>query len=341
MTFLSRAFSILLALGLLLLLACGWCAWRYDQALAVTTPNGIDKSGYVRVGGIDQWVQIRGEDKANPVLLWLNGGPGFSVMSQTLFYRDWEKHFTVVMWDQRGEGRTLQKSGEAIASTMTIPRMAEDGIAVADYVRKQLGKDRIILLGHSWGSILGVEMVRRRPDLFSAYVGTGQVAKLGDDLKETYPLLLEQARLRNNRSALAQLQAVGPPPYADPEKYFLSLKWANAFDPPFQHRLSAASLWAGAKFMASYLSPGPMLSQRRLMPEILTDDLTSAKLAIPVIIVEGDKDLVTPRSRIFFDAITPPSKRYITLPGHGHLALWADPPGFLKVLLAEVRPLAN
>jgi len=338
---LSRSLLVVVALVLLLALGAGFCAWRYARAMAIETPNGIEQSGYVRIGGIDQWIQIRGEDKSNPVLLWLNGGPGYSVLSRTLFFRGWEKYFTVVMWDQRGEGRSLEKSGAGIASTMTIPRMAEDGIALADYVRKRLGKEHIILLGHSWGSILGVEMARRRPDLFSVYIGTGQVAKLGDDLKTTYSLLVQQAGIRGNQNAATELREVGPPPYADAEKYFVTLKWANAFDPPIRSQFSAASLWANAKFMLAYFSPGPMLSQRQLLPEMLADDLTAAKLAVPVVIVEGDRDLVTPRSRLFFDAVTPPSKRYISLAGDGHLALFADPSRFLKILTTQVRPLAN
>jgi len=337
-----RGLSVVLVLGLLFALAAGFCAWRYAQAMAITSPTGIDQSGYVQIGGTEEWVQIRGEDKANPVLLWLNGGPGYSTIPQTLFYREWEKHFTVVMWDQRGEGRSLERSGGGIVSTMTIPRMADDGIAVADYVRKQLGKDRIILLGHSWGSILGVEMVRRRPDMFSVYIGTGQVAKLGDDLTTTYSLLLQQARSRGNRRALVELQAVGPPPYANPEKYFVSLKWANAFDPPGSGGLvSAASLWARLKFMLGFFSPGPMLSQNKLLPEMLTDDLTAAKLAVPVVIIDGDKDLVTPRNGLFFDTLSAPRKSYIILPGDGHLALFTDPSRFLKILVTQVRPLAN
>ena len=338
---LSRGLSIALALMLFLALVAAFCAWRYAEAIAITLPHGIDQSGYARIGGTDQWVQIRGEDKANPVLLWLNGGPGYSVLSRTLFYRDWEKHFTMVMWDQRGEGRSLEKSGTGIASTMTIPRMAEDGIPVADYVRKRLGKNRIILLGHSWGSILGVEMVRRRPDLFSVYVGTGQVAKLSDDLKTAYYLLVRQVDISGNKNAAAELREVGPPLYADPEKYFIVLRWANAFDPPIRGQLSAASLWANAKFMLGYFSPGPMLSQRQLLPAMLADDLTAATLAIPVVIVEGDRDLVTPRSKDFFHAISAPRKSYVTLPGDGHLAIFADPSRFLKVLIAQVRPLAN
>lgn len=336
-----RGLSVLLLLALFFALGAALCGWRYAQAMAITSPNGIDQSGYVRIGGIDQWVQIRGEDKSNPVLLWLNGGPGYSVIPQTLFYRDWEKHFTIVMWDQRGEGRTLEKSGSGIASTMTIARMAEDGIAVADYARRELGKDGIILFGHSWGSILGVEMARGRPDLFSVYVGTGQVAKLDDDLKASYPLLLQQARTRNNRNALEELQAAGPPPYASLDKYFVILKWANAFDPPFHRRLSAAALWAAPGIILGFLSPGPMLSQRKLLPEMLTDDLRSSTLKVPIVIIDGDKDLVTPRNKLFFETVSAPRKSYILLPGDGHLALFTDPARFLKALVTRVAPLAD
>jgi pimeloyl-ACP methyl ester carboxylesterase len=335
-----RGIFIFLASVVLLALAAAFCAWRYDEALAIDSPRGVDQSGYVRIGGIDQWVQIRGDDNANPVLLWLNGGPGYSTIPQTLFYRDWQKYFTLVMWNQRGEGKSLERSGSAIAPTMTIPQMAEDGIAVTEYLRKHLGKNRVILLGHSWGSILGTEIVRRRPDLFYAYVGTGQVERMDGNLQATYPRLVEQARIRNNRNALAELQAAGAPPYANPEKYFVILKWANAFDPPSRRAFSAASLWATGKAILQG-APGAMFSQRLLLPAMLKDDQTTAKLKIPIVIIEGDKGLVTPRSKNFFDAIATPRKSYVILPGDGHLAIFADPSRFLKVLVAQVRPSAN
>jgi pimeloyl-ACP methyl ester carboxylesterase len=133
---------------------------------------------YVKIGGIDQWIQIRGQDRDNPVLLCLHGGPGATWLPLTAVFAPWEKDFTVVQWDQRGAGKSLEASGPSIASTMSIQRMADDGIELAELLRAHLKKEKILLLGHSWGSILGVHMVLQRPDLFYAYVGTGQVAQM-------------------------------------------------------------------------------------------------------------------------------------------------------------------
>src|SRR5580698_8753952 len=104
----------------------------------------INDSRYVRIGGIDQWISIHGNDRSNPVILWLNGGPGASTVPSICLYKSWEDKFTIVMWDQRGEGYTFEKSGETVAAGMTINQMASDGIAVAQYLRRHLHKDKII-----------------------------------------------------------------------------------------------------------------------------------------------------------------------------------------------------
>jgi pimeloyl-ACP methyl ester carboxylesterase len=150
---------------------------RNARDYAIATPNGIDEARYVKVGGIQQWITIRGEDRNNPVLLFLHGGPGDATNPWGYAgFRLWLKHFTVVQWDQRGAGRTFGKNRDAPPQAITIARMTQDGVELADVLRKQLRKDKIILVGHSWGSILGVHMVKARPDLFYAFVGTGQVA---------------------------------------------------------------------------------------------------------------------------------------------------------------------
>ena len=107
--------------------------------------------------------------------------------------RAWEKDFTIVQWDQRGAGRTLRKTGPSVTSTMTVDRMTKDGIEVADYLRKHLGKEKIIVLGPSFGTILELGMVRIRPDLFYAYVGTGQVADEVKNHSTAYDALLKKA----------------------------------------------------------------------------------------------------------------------------------------------------
>src|SRR5262245_58628530 len=133
--------TILLVLALLVAGASIYVALFNQSRLTIDTPRGINEATFVSIGGIDQWIQIRGQDRDNPVLLWLNGGPGASMIPATPVLLPFEKNFTVVLWDQRGEGRTFQRSGRAIAPTMTIERMAQDGIEVAQYLRDHLHKE--------------------------------------------------------------------------------------------------------------------------------------------------------------------------------------------------------
>jgi len=129
---------------------------RNGRTYAITTPNGIDEATYVEIGGIEQWVTIRAEDRNNPALLFLHGGPGDATNPWGYAaFRRWLKYFTVVQWDQRGSGRTFGRNGAASASTITPDRMAQDGIELAEWVKKKLHKDKIILVVHSWGSVLG------------------------------------------------------------------------------------------------------------------------------------------------------------------------------------------
>lgn len=150
---------------------------RNAKQYAIDPAKGIDEGMYVHLGGIDQWITIRGEDRQNPVLLFVHGGPGDVTNPWSYaYFAPWEKYFTVVQWDERGAGRTLTKAGPSVATTMTLDRMTQDGVELSEFLRKHLGKDKIILVAHSFGTILGLRMVGARPDLFYAYVGTGQVA---------------------------------------------------------------------------------------------------------------------------------------------------------------------
>jgi pimeloyl-ACP methyl ester carboxylesterase len=188
------------------------------DAIAIHSPNGIEEAAYVRIGGIDQWIQIRGQDRNNPVLLCVHGSPGGTWLPLTALFVPWEKEFTVVQWDQRGAGKTLESTGASVADTMSVDRMTQDGIEVAEFLRAHLHKDKIVLLGHSWGSLLGVHMARRRPDLFHAYVGTGQVSSMPRSLQISYAQLLERARKADDSRAVMQLEKSGAPPFDTMEK---------------------------------------------------------------------------------------------------------------------------
>ena len=165
--------KILLALlGVVVLIVLGLAVWRalrqaaMARRLALSGPNVIDEAGFVPIGGIDQWITIRGEDRANPVLLVVHGGPGsaFQILSHVAM-RPWEARYTVAHWDQPGAGRTFGRNGPDGTGELSLDRMADDGAEVARHVLARTGHSKLILLGASWGSILGLEMVRRHPEL--------------------------------------------------------------------------------------------------------------------------------------------------------------------------------
>ena len=156
---------------------------------------------FVAVGGIKQWITIRGQNRDNPVVLFLHGGPGTPTnLLDFPFAKAWTPTFTLVQWDQRGAGKTFGSGGTA-ATDMTIARMAQDGIELTQFLREHLQKDKIIIVGHSWGTILGIHMVKARPDLFYAYVGAGQEAECSRERSgELRPRFRQSKGIRRQQS---------------------------------------------------------------------------------------------------------------------------------------------
>lgn len=150
---------------------------------------------YVSIGGIEQYLEIGGDAPDHPILLYLHGGPGGTSLPAVMSWRTWEERFTVVHWDQRGACRTFRKNGAEGCGRLTIERMVSDGIEVAQFLLAHLGKPKVLLVGHSWGSALGILMVHRRPELFSAFVGTGQFVSWHEAQAYIYPRLVARGWL--------------------------------------------------------------------------------------------------------------------------------------------------
>ncbi len=322
------------------------------KAFELRGPKAINEAGYMRVGGIEQWVQIRGQDRDNPVLLCVHGGPGGTWLPVTRLFLGWEKEFTVVLWDQRGAGKTLKSTGASIAATMSVERMVQDGLELTQQLRARLGKEKLILLGHSFGSVLGVLMVKQRPDLFSAFVGTGQVSDLPRSLSRGYSRLTEQARASGDNETLRTLQMIGPPPYRNMKQV------ASFFD--CSGRYQAPSDGTALDLLKkSLISPPPEYSLRDevnrfrgfmvVPPWKLYDDLLNTNLMtfgtdfkVPVVIIQGAQDTVTPLgdAEKYFATLSAPHKEMTVVADGGHFAVWSHANAFLKELVARVRPLA-
>jgi len=323
---------------------------RSARDYAITSPNGIDEGKYVEIGGIQQWVTIRGEDRNNPVLLFLHGGPG-DVTNPWGYavFRLWLKHFTVVQWDQRGAGRTFGKNPGSPPQAITIARLTQDGIELADLLRKQLHKNKIILVGHSMGSILGVYMVKARPDLFYAFVGTGQVADPATGYTVAYAELLKKAEALKEERAIRELREVGAPPYADGRGYGVQRKWSNFFE--------GADRFLGSMLGLALMAPGYTerdindwfdgqgVSAESLVAETKAIDAKAlaGDFAVPVFVIQGAEDFTTPTSlaRSFVDSIRAPAKAFVAIEGGGHFAVFMKSGAFLDQLVSRVLPLAK
>jgi pimeloyl-ACP methyl ester carboxylesterase len=321
---------------------------RNARDYAVTNPNGIDEANYVKVGGLEQWITIRGEDRRNPVLLLLHGGPGDATNPWGYAgFRTWLKYFTVVQWDQRGAGRTFGRNGAAAANTITVDRMVQDGVELAELLSKRLQKDKIVLVGHSWGSILGVFMAKARPELFYAFVGTGQVADPTRNYAVAYAALVDRASRDGNSRALQELNEVGPPPYNDGKGFAVQRKWANLFE--------GADVFLASTLGFALTAPGYSLgdindwfdgqgvSAEHLVPQtsVLDPKLLGGEFAVPVFVIQGAEDFTTPTSlaKAYVNSLQAPRKAFVTIDGAGHFAVFTKQDAFLKELRARVLPL--
>jgi pimeloyl-ACP methyl ester carboxylesterase len=323
---------------------------RNTRDYAVTTPNGIDEAKYVKIGGLEQWITIRGEDRKNPVLLLLHGGPGDATNPWGYAgFRNWLKYFTVVQWDQRGAGRTFGRNGAAAASTITIERMVQDGVELAELLSKTLQKEKIVLVGHSWGSTLGVFMAKARPELFYAFVGTGQVADPTRNYAVAYAALVERASREGNSRALQELNEVGPPPYKDGKGFAIQRKWSNLFE--------GADVFLASTLGFALTAPGYSLgdindwfdgqgvSAEHLVPQtsVLDPKLLGGEFAVPVFVIQGAEDFTTPTSlaKTYLNSLHAPRKAFATIEGAGHFAVFTKQDLFLNELRARVLPLIH
>jgi len=182
------------------------------DARKIVTPNGVERLEKVRIGGVDQWICIRGADRRNPVLLYIHGGPGYvSLPMSWWFSRGWEEYFTVVQWDQRAAGKThLLTEPDKIAPTLTLDRYVADVVEIVAWLRKELRKEKIFALGHSWGTYLGLQLAQHHADKLHAYISVAQLADGLESERRGWRFAVEAARHDNNSQAVRELASIAP-----------------------------------------------------------------------------------------------------------------------------------
>lgn len=319
-------------------------------------PDAIKDDQFVRIGGIEQWISARGRHRAAPMLLFLHGGPGFtSIPNSYLFTAEWQEYFNVVQWDQRGAGKTFGRNPGLPASSLTIERMLKDAEEVAAYVRKKYGRRKIVLVGHSWGSILGPMLAQRHPDWFYAYVGFGQATDAHKSEAMGYRATLAAAVAAKDGEAIEELKAVAPfpdphDPMADLAHLGQERKWLAKYGGAVWRTTEAALDRAGSispDYTAkdwSDRSEGLDYSLEALWPAITRVNLfTIKRLNCPVILFEGRHDLNVNAelAERWLRQLQAPVKKLIWFEDSAHMVFEEEPGKTLVTLQREVLPLTR
>ena len=281
------------------------------------------------------------------MLLFVHGGPGFAMSPLTPVFRGWEKDFTVVQWDQRDAGRTFSRNGR---QPLSMDQVARDGLEVADYARRRLGQPTIVVLGHSWGSAIALDMVHRRPELFSAYVGTGQMVDKAAQETDSYAMVLARPRAAGDRRAIGELEHVGPPPYKTLDELLVQRKMAGRLRHATERDLFKVMaplliFGPGESLKAAYdYNAAPNIAQAASYDENARFDARPLGLTydVPIFVFEGDQDILTPfgPTRLWLDQIHAPQKAFILLKARsGHDAVLTMPQGVVAELTTRVRPV--
>ena len=322
---------------------------KHAKKLVLEGPNTIEEQKYVEIGGIDQWITIRGEDRTNPILLTVPGGPGSTHTVFNPLLREWEKHFTVVQWDLRGSGKTFRVNGQEGSGSITFDILAQDGIELSEYLSRYLGQEKIILVGSSVGSVIALKMAKHSPELFHAYVGTDQ--NVGADPQSiSYNLTLQALQTAGDTKSLEKVESMGPDKSRWSREQFDAMNKIMARSMP-----GVPDMIMDLKVPYMFYSPDHSISDivdifkgMNFSLDMLFDELIAfnaydlgLEFELPFFIFHGDSDIITPivLAEEYFDQVEAPHKEFAYIRDAGHLAAFARPEQFLDELVQRVLPI--
>ena len=292
----------------------------------------VHEEAFRRIGGIEQWVTVHGEDREQPLLLFLHGGPGNPLSPfATAMYGAWSRDFVLVQWDQRGAGQTFARRPEQEAEALSIERMAEDGLELAAQLKQEFGGRPLILIASSWGSALGVHMVQRQPKLYAAYIGTAQLVSGRANLQASYQQTLARVDAAGDTATAAALRALGPPPHQDPRAFGVLRRAIRKLEAqtctpaprhwwqpeaPYQEARAQAALEAGEDY--SFLQFVGLAGDGMLS----TLDLhrLGRVYRLPLHFIQGEQDLLTTPdvTEAWVNTLSAPEKTLTRVPRAGH-----------------------
>lgn len=314
-----------------------------------TIPSSVATMETVTIGGVAQRLWFRGSSREDPALVFLHGGPGGSLGALFRRYNaELERHFLVVTWEQRGAGRSYRRS--IPSASMTIAQFVRDLENVVKLVKERFCKDKVILLAHSWGTILGTLYAHRHPEDVAAYVGVGQIASMPEGERLSYDFALAEAERRGNRRALAELKRIGPPPHAfsamRTERGWISRFGGDIYTAPTTPDLLLEALRADEFNLLDLIKllQGSAFSAKHLWSEMSQTDLSSSVLSfdVPLLFLLGRHDRVVPGAlaAAYLERLSAPYKKLVWFERSAHNPNYEEPERFNRVVIEETLPLA-
>lgn len=319
-------------------------------------PGSIAELTKVELGGAEQGLLIRAADPDNPVLLYLSGGPGQSDLAfGRALLEPLVQDFVVVVWDQRGSGTSYAALDPT--SDLTLGQAVADTIQLTDYLRERFDEAKIYLLGESWGSTLGVLAVDRRPDLFHAYIGSGQMVSQRETDRIIWRDLLAYAQETENWELYERVLTLGEPPYRD-------TPWANSFvmshygaletpyTPPAGYLQRGESSGIGQfygimgseySFIDKANAIRGLVDMFSLMyPQLQRIDFRTdvRALDVPVYVLDGEHELRARRELAleWFEQLNAPLKQLVTYANAGHSVVFEQADAFHRLMVEDVVP---
>src|SRR5215475_1918783 len=317
---------------------------------ATDTPGPIRRSEYLAVDGAQLFVLTRGTDRHAPVFLWLHGGPGGPERPLFRYFNgDLEQHFVVAYWDQRGAGRSFDAGGDP--HRLTIARHLADLDAVVDHLRRTLGQDTIVLIGHSWGTVLGLLYVQHHPEKVSACIGVAQVVSWLRTQHAQYAFVAAEAARRTDEATLTRVRDMGSPPYETFDQQAAMEDLVDRYGGVF-HKKPCTICVVIRGMLTGLVTPWEFISIHRgihasleaMTPELLNFDLERAvpSVGVPVFFFLGryDRHVDSTIAAGYFDTLRAPSKQLIWFEDSAHNVPFEEPELFNETVVSTLRSIA-
>jgi pimeloyl-ACP methyl ester carboxylesterase len=342
MKLIKRAMKIIFGILIISLLLILFLPSRTPR---IEGSNSIAAIQKIELGGINQFIMLRGKNVNNPILLFLHGGPGYSQISFARKYqKEQEESFIVVNWDQRGSG--MSYSNNIPNESMNREQFIEDTNELIEYLCKRYNKEKVYLVGHSWGSELGMYVVDRYPERIAAFISVGQLVHGAKNESLSYDYTLERAKKENNEKALADLLRIGKPPY----KNFLSdmmvqRKWLKEYGGAEKKVNTLKDIVVASIFSLEYkgidgikLAIGSKFSADTMFSSTLEKvDIMSdiPKVKVPVYFCVGKYDYNTPSelTKEYYEQLVAPEKELIWFEESAHFPHFEEPKKFNEIVL--------